>query len=337
MIYYSPNVHVGGGAVLQSSLLDAMNDDDSTFLLDLRYLNKHNISIENSRLIACTSSLTGRIKAEYLLRKASANKDGVFCFHSLPPIFKVPGRVTVFFQNVNILQSKSIKNGPWKLRVRCYLERLILILLKNRVDRFIVQSEIIKQMLIEYAGIIESKITIAPFIDVSSSGSGDRKLDEFLYVADGIPHKNHIKLLDAWGVLAKNGYYPKLVLTLGERDNALWEELEQKAINGKLKVENIGYVSKDCLYERYRSSTALIFPSLGESFGLPLIEASDHETPILASELDYVREICEPVQTFNPNSALSIARSVSRFMGYDFPILKINSPNEFIKKYFNDY
>ena len=334
MIFYSPNVHTGGGAVLQSNLLNALNNHCSTFLLDSRYLEEHILNIKRSGLFVCTPSLIGRIKAEYRLRKVSVNKEEVFCFHSLPPIFKVSGSITVFFQNVNILQSTGLKNSAIKVRIRCYLERLILILLKNRVDKFVVQSDIVKEMLIKHAGVVESKIDIAPFFDVNSSGLSERKLDEFFYVADGIAHKNHIKLLEAWVILAKKGHYPKLILTLGERDRLLWEELLQKASLENVRIENIGYVSRDNLFKRYRVSTALIFPSLNESFGLPLIEASVHDTPILASELDYVREICDPVETFNPNSALSIARSVCRFMNYKLPELKVNNPDEFVKKYF---
>ena len=63
-------------------------------------------------------------------------------------------------------------------------------------------------------------------------------------------------------------------------------------------------------------SKALIFPSLAESFGLPLVEAQEFNKPILASELDFVRDVCSPVDTFDPKSSLSIARAVKRFLGY---------------------
>ena len=44
-----------------------------------------------------------------------------------------------------------------------------------------------------------------------------------------------------------------------------------------------------------------------ESFGLPLLEASSIDLPIIASESDYVRDVCEPAQTFDPNSYLVYA------------------------------
>ena len=54
----------------------------------------------------------------------------------------------------------------------------------------------------------------------------------------------------------------------------------------------------------------MIFPSFYESFGLPLIEARQANLPILASDLEYVHEICAPVATFDPTLAESIAEQV---------------------------
>ena len=51
-----------------------------------------------------------------------------------------------------------------------------------------------------------------------------------------------------------------------------------------------------------------------ESFGLPLLEAKFLGLPILASELDYVRDVVEPTETFDPESPVSISRAVQRFL-----------------------
>lgn len=333
MIYYSPNVHSGGGAALQQSLIEALNND--TVYLDSRYLKDRELNY-SGKVITCNSSFVGRLKSEYSLKKMVTNNEKVLCFHNLPPIFEVSGHVTVFFQNLNIIDSQGLNNSSIRVRFRCYLERILLSILKNRVDKFVVQSEIVKNLLVKRIGIKSTKIDVFPFMDVNSSCAGERKLDEFIYVADGVSHKNHIKLVNAWSILANQGYYPSLVLTLGERDNVLWEKLLEEVTLNNLRVKNIGHVSNDLLSEYYRNSTALIFPSLKESFGLPLIEATAHEMPILASELDYVREICEPIQTFDPSSPLSISRSVARFMNYKLGTLKINKPKEFLLKYFTE-
>ena len=67
-----------------------------------------------------------------------------------------------------------------------------------------------------------------------------------------------------------------------------------------------------------------------ESFGLPLIEAKYHGLPILASELDYVRDVVAPVETFNPDSPISIARAVRRYLGNTEPPLQVHSADEFL-------
>ena len=62
--------------------------------------------------------------------------------------------------------------------------------------------------------------------------------------------------------------------------------------------------------EIYKISDFLIFPSLNESLGLPLIEASLHKLPIIASNLDYVYEVCEPNLTFDPNSEEDLTQKI---------------------------
>ena len=77
----------------------------------------------------------------------------------------------------------------------------------------------------------------------------------------------------------------------------------------------------------YSKCKALVFPSFVETLGLPLIEAKRYELDVLASELDYVRDIVEPNETFDPQSSLSIYRAIKRY-------LKINNIN---KNNFIDY
>ena len=69
----------------------------------------------------------------------------------------------------------------------------------------------------------------------------------------------------------------------------------------------------------------MIFLSLVESFGLPLIEASKLPLHIVASELDYVRDVCVPKENFNPKSSNSIAVAVRRFLKKEARVSYFNS------------
>ena len=81
----------------------------------------------------------------------------------------------------------------------------------------------------------------------------------------------------------------------------------------------------------------MIYPSKIESFSIPLIEANEYNIPIIASELDYVRDVCNPVETFNPNSAKSISRSVKRFLGLKQELIKVNGSKYFLNEVLNNF
>ena len=69
------------------------------------------------------------------------------------------------------------------------------------------------------------------------------------------------------------------------------------------------------LHHCYRRAAALLFPSLGEGFGLPLIEAAHFGTPILASDLPVLREVAgDHAHYFDPTRADSIAEAIERWL-----------------------
>ena len=92
-------------------------------------------------------------------------------------------------------------------------------------------------------------------------------------------------------------------------DAGLCREIEVMRQRYGLKVKNDGELS--------HQDVLALYPSTFESFGLPLIEARQAGVPVLASELDYVRNVLDPEQTFDPDSSISIARAVKRFTGMD--------------------
>jgi glycosyltransferase involved in cell wall biosynthesis len=70
-----------------------------------------------------------------------------------------------------------------------------------------------------------------------------------------------------------------------------------------------------------------------ESLGLPLIEARREGLPVLAAELDYVRDVIDPDEAFDPYSKISIARAVKRFLGLDESELPLQGAKGFIRQF----
>lgn len=149
----------------------------------------------------------------------------------------------------------------------------------------------------------------------------------------GDPHKNHLVLIQAWCMLASEGIFPSLCLTVSQSQFVvLCKELDRLRKLYNLNVENLGELSRDSIKKLYEESGALIYPSKLESFGLPLVEARQAGLSILAPELDYVRDLIDPEETFDPDSAVSIARAIKRYMGLADGTLPLLTANEFIDR-----
>jgi glycosyltransferase involved in cell wall biosynthesis len=73
-------------------------------------------------------------------------------------------------------------------------------------------------------------------------------------------------------------------------------------------IKLLGRVSDEALSFYYRHALFFAYPSLYEGFGLPPIEAMAHGCPVLASDIEPLREVCGNAAYFcNPEDTSSIA------------------------------
>lgn len=330
------NVHQGGGGVLLAALLAAIpNDVDAICFLDERMQVDEKIA-QSICIKKIKPSIVRRFKAETQLRNEVRTGDVVLCFGNLPPLFKSKGHVSVFIQNRYLLSDASLKNFPLHVALRIMLERLWLGKKFCNANELIVQTPSMLTLLAER---INNQLPIRTFPFISDPKIYSRgvsptpsKSSKYLYVASGEPHKNHHVLIDAWRILANEGIFPALQLTLDKSKFHVLTALIDKAVKDDgVQIENFGEVSSATVKNLYQQADALIYPSVFESFGLPLIEARQAGLDVLASELDYVRDVLDPEQTFNPNSAISIAQAVKRHMGLNEPALPLKSAAEFMQ------
>ncbi len=313
LILYAPNVHTGGGLVLLQSLLcDWPTGQILRAILDERAIPKLNLPVA-AQVTWVQSTVPYRFQAERQLAALARPGDTVLCFHGLPPLFRSAGHVVLFQQNRLLLDLMRLRDFTLRTGLRVAAERWISRALRHHVDEYIVQTPTMARALANWHG-GNAVISVFPFSQIIAAKPKQQTEWDFIYVSDGLPHKNHSRLLKAWELLASEGIRPSLTLTLGPRDQALAKKVSTLAECQGIKINNAGHLDHNEVLLLYSSTHALIFPSLGESFGLPLIEARQAGLPILAPELDYVRDVCEPAQTFDPYSPTSIARAVRRFL-----------------------
>lgn len=329
LIFHAPNVHQGGGKTLLRAALQGVGATQPCALiadarLDLRQLPAH-IVVETF-----APTIAGRLGAESRLRSLAASGDVVLCMGNLPPLLACAGRVSVFLQNRYLCDDVSLRGFAPQVRLRIGVERLWLKLRLRPGMCVLVQTTSMQEAVRQYLGV---EALIMPFIARGvpamrrEANSGRARL---LYPASAEPHKNHTVLLAAWRILHQSGVDAELHTTVEEK-SALAGEIEQ-ARNAGVAVVNHGSLEAQGLAELYRTCTALVFPSGLESFGLPLLEAQAAGLPIVAAERDYVRDVVEPVETFDPESPVSIARAVRRLLGSPERPAPPLAPAEFIAR-----
>lgn len=316
LLLYAPNVHTGGGAVLLQSLLQVWPHDlHLVAWLDARVQERLHLPA-NAKVEWVRPAFGSRLRAEYTLAKEATSDDRLLCFHGLPPLLPNKAKLLIFQQNRNYLGLVPLHSFAWRTRQRLRFEQTVARLFRHRCASYWVQTPSMARELQRWYGDDEVSIRVLPFFKANEPVSCSKPADwDFIYVADGEAHKNHRRLVEAWVILAHQGLKPSLALTLSDRDATLLTWIHQRIAEHGLRISNLGHLPHDKLLSLYGQSQALVFPSISESFGLPLIEARQAGLPIVASELDFVRDVCEPVQSFDPYSSVSIARAVRRFLG----------------------
>ena len=329
LIIHAPNVHQGGGRTLLLSVLEAAGNSPCIAILDERIeLPEH--FPPSMVVMRVPPTLAGRLIGEWQLQRLAGPEHTVLCFGNLPPLFCIAGRVRVFLQNRYLVGRCDLSIFPLRTRLRLIVERAWLrFRLTHRIQLLVQAPSMAREIEIEF-GIQVRTVPFLPTHTFDDTLEIPRRFD-FIYVASGEPHKNHRRLVEAWQLLARDGIYPTMCLTLDRRkDRHLLEWIESQSLEKSLRIENVGTVSRAELEQLYRMSAALIYPSISESFGLPLLEAAKAGLPIIASELDFVRDVSVPEQTFDPNSAASIARAIRRYMDVAESVVQPLTPAAFL-------
>lgn len=339
LLVHAPNVHSGGGAALLLAVLSAWPEGGGGVVQVDQRMPIADLSAPKLHVRSVKPTVWQRLMAEFWLFKQATGADLVLCFGNLPPLFRLRSRVVVFLQNRYLVDDAvSLRGFPWRTRFRLEIERRWFAWRVVNAQTVVVQTPSM-QRLLESSGTLHGQsILVMPFVNTLQGYQRGKNLlpaescgSLFLYVASGEPHKNHRRLVEAWCLLACEGLFPTLWLTLDavvHVDLCLWIERQKQQFN--LNIKNLGAQAHSEVLCLYTKVDAMIFPSIFESFGIPLIEARQAQLPILAGELDYVRDVIDPEQVFDPMSPISMARAVKRFLGEEEGALPLLDARQFL-------
>ena len=138
----------------------------------------------------------------------------------------------------------------------------------------------------------------------------------FTSVATLEPRKGHWQILDAFESLWLQDHNISLVL-VGRRGWHVASLIERIENHSELNRKLFWFegISDAALDDVYRRSTAVIFASEGEGFGLPLVEAARHSKPIIVRDLPVFREVAgEGAFYFRGLDGTDLARAISEWI-----------------------
>jgi glycosyltransferase involved in cell wall biosynthesis len=217
--------------------------------------------------------------------------------------------------------------GPLDRRVMSLSCRLA----ARMAEAILTVSEFSRRMLVETYGVPFARVHVTPlgveralFRAPADPGAPEVLRHDLglptaflLFPANTWPHKNHLRLLDALTALrASTGLRPSLVLTGFPKHGhpAMLEAISGHGLGDQVRW--LGYVNEARLAGLYRAATALVFPSLHEGFGLPVLEAMASGCPVACASTTATGETAgDAALTFDPADTAAIAEAIRSLLG----------------------
>src|SRR5579864_6698706 len=185
----------------------------------------------------------------------------------------------------------------------------------RRATRILTISEFTRGQIVEWAGVSANKVcNVGCGVDPSYDPEGDSYGLPFPYllsVSNRKRHKNEARLVEAFAN-AGLGAEIHLVFT-GNPTTELADCVERHHVN--LLVHFMGVVPEEKLPSLYRGAEALVFPSLYEGFGLPLLEAMACGIPVMTANTTALPEVAGGAALLvDPTSVEQIAQAMGRIL-----------------------
>lgn len=269
----------------------------------------------NVTIIDCRSPIYSLAEQAELVKKIPRDTDLFWSPHFNIPLF-YPGKLLVTVHDVFHLAMKRLAGGPHKrLYARAmfkavgYKAQTVLC-----VSRF-TQSELIKYTEIDPGIIKPIHLGVSSDWFTIPKDEAPHQRPYLLYVGNVKPHKNLVRLLQAFKTLADK--IPHDLIIVGKKEGFITGDktVVRAADEFAGRVVFTGHVSEERLKRYYAFADALILPSLYEGFGLPVLEAMASGCPVIASNVASLPEVCGDAALYcDPYNPTDIASKITMLL-----------------------
>lgn len=297
-----------------TSLFPHLQDLDPTLLTAQRYPGFACVPIPNNLTPAQGSKghLRRLIWTQWQLPKIYQNLQGSLLFSPIPeaPIHRRIRSVVLVHDLIPLRFPR--KTSPLFPYFKYYIPQVL-----QGALQVLANSQATAQDVQEFYGIPARKINT---IRLAYDSQKFRFLDlptqnYFLYIGRPDPHKNLPRLIQAFAQVPKHlGVELWMAGGVDRRYTPLLEQqIQELNLTGRVKF--LSYVPDEDLIQIINGAIALVFPSLWEGFGLPVLEAMACGTPVITSNVSALPEVAgEAALLVNPYQVQEISDAMQRIL-----------------------
>lgn len=200
-------------------------------------------------------------------------------------------------------------------------------------------SEATKHDLESLYHVRQDRIVVTPLAPTLSVAKGDsisfmkkNRVDAGQYIFSMSrleKKKNTVLLIRAFAILKRRlgmDHPLKLVLagSLGYGGEEIHQVIQEEQIADSVHV--LGYIDDEEASMLLKHAMCFAFPSIAEGFGIPVLEAMEHEVPVVASNISVMKEVCgDAAVLVSPNDSSAWSVAMEKMMKKDIR-------DEYIKK-----
>ena len=237
----------------------------------------------------------------YTVKLLLINKPFVFTLHDL--------------QERHLPENFSLSTRVWRKMINYFLS--------VKAVAIICESKFVKNDIIKLIGVNPEKVFVLPAPPQASIFSAQNDAKNILkvpkhyifYPAQFWPHKNHLRLIDAFKLVHEK--FPQYHLVLTGKEAFEFPKVQNKIQNLNLNcfVHHVGYVHQASMSYLFKKATILVMPTLFESISIPVFEAFALGVPVCVSRiLALPEQIQDAGLLFDPLDVNDIAEKLMEML-----------------------